>query len=113
MAVTNGPDATTLYYPYAFIGLRKSCPDCNFFWEDHSPLTFTNWYGNDPDYSYNDCVWIWMAPGSIDGQWMDWPCHNVYNGICQFYPSGKPNILKPVLPQRAGCRAGWWAFAGY
>ena len=34
----------SFYYPWAFIGLRKNCQDCTWFWEDGAPFTFNNWY---------------------------------------------------------------------
>ena len=49
MNVTQVPGGG-VYYPYAFIGLRKACRNCNFFWHDNEPLTFTNWYGTDPEF---------------------------------------------------------------
>lgn len=113
MNVTQDPGIPQVYYPYAFIGLRKHCMDCNFFWENNQPLTFTNWYGNDPDYSNYDCTWMWMT-APYNGEWTDWPCSSAYNGICHFFPSGvAPTVEKPVLPNRAGCKPDWWPFAGY
>ena len=39
MNVTQIPGSTSVYYPYGYIGLRKSCRDCNFNWFDNEPLT--------------------------------------------------------------------------
>ena len=38
------PDgSTTVYFAYAFIGLRKNCRHCSREWADGEPLTYTNW----------------------------------------------------------------------
>ena len=74
---------TTTYYSYAFVGLRKTCQTCSlgflknlllsrlgygvliiknplksFYWEDLEPVTFTNWYGSEPNTYYYDCTHI-------------------------------------------------------
>ena len=48
------------------------------------------------------------------GKWTEYHCGiSSYNGICQFYPKGTPKVVKPTLPNRGGCKSGWWAFGGY
>ena len=38
------PDgSSTVYFAYAFIGLRKNCRHCSFSWADNEPVTYTNW----------------------------------------------------------------------
>lgn len=115
LSVTQNPDSPFPMNPYAYIGLRKVCVDCNFEWITHEPLSFTNWYTGHPSTSPTstwDCSWMWMTAPYF-GKWTDFPCDFPYAGICQFYPQGKPTVPKPALPDRAGCKPDWWAFAGY
>jgi hypothetical protein len=47
-------DASIYYYPR--IGLRKTCQNCQFYWTDGSPISYTNWYGTEPNTINYDCV---------------------------------------------------------
>ncbi len=47
-------DASIYYYPR--IGLRKTCQTCQFYWTDGSPISYTNWYGTEPNTINYDCV---------------------------------------------------------
>jgi hypothetical protein len=103
---------TGYLYAYAFIGIRKTCPDCNFFWEDLEPITYTNWYGSEPNTYYYDCAHL-RFDDTYNGQWIDMTCTGTYHGICQFFPTGQPKIEPVTLPPKGGCKEGWWKFAGY
>ena len=72
-------NVTAGMYPYAFIGLRKSCRDCPFIWDDGQPMTFSNWYGTEPNTWNFDCAWMRMA-SPYNGMWEDWSCTR-----CVFY----------------------------
>ena len=38
----------------------------------------------------------------------------MYNAVCQFYPNvPERKTEKLVLPNKGGCKEGWWKFAGY
>ena len=101
-------ESGTTWYAWAFIGLRRSCRDCPRFslygiiytwtknyqkmfnwylryWEDQEPVTFTNWYGNEPISSTSDCTHMRTA-APYDGSWVTMACHAVYHGVCQFFP---------------------------
>ena len=55
-----------------------------------------------------------MPPGSTAmGQWTDYACVNNFAAMCQFFPLGEPKVPVPLLPRKAGCKEGWWPFAGY
>ena len=103
---------STTYFSYAYIGLRKQCTECGFYWEDLEPITYTNWYGSEPNTNSYDCVHIRTASPYFGG-WIDMHCGSTYHGVCQFFPSGQPKIEKPSLPAIAGCKNGWWSFGGY
>ena len=55
---------------------------------------------------------MWVST-FYNGQWMDYTCNGLINAFCQFYPKGKPEEPKPILPSQGGCKEGWWPFAGY
>ena len=40
---------------YAWIGFRKSSSYCSYYWEDGEPVTFTAWYGTEPNSFNYDC----------------------------------------------------------
>ena len=47
-------------------------------------------------------------------QWIDMSCSSSYPAICQFFPSGQnPIPPKPTLPNKGGCKPGWWKYGGY
>ena len=108
------PDGTgSIYYPYAYIGLRKTCRHCSWHWTDNEPMTFVNWYGTEPNTYYYDCSHI-RTTSPYFGQWIDMSCSSTYHGVCSFYKSGKsPQPMQPVLPKSGGCKQGWWKYAGY
>ena len=108
------PDgSSTVYWAYAYIGLRKTCRDCPFKWHDNEPVTFTNWYGNEPNSVYYDCTHI-RTTGTYDKQWIDMSCSGAYPAVCQFFKSGhSPIPPKPTLPARGGCKEHWWKYGGY
>ena len=86
---------------------------CPYHWVDSTPEIYVNWAVNRPSSSiYNDCVELWLS-GSYNGQWLDYGCTTSSNGFCQFYPKNVPETPKPVLPNKAGCKTGWWPFAGH
>jgi len=103
---------SSIYYPYAYIGLRKTCNGCSFYWEDLEPVTFTAWYGTEPNTYYYDCTHI-RTTSPYFGQWIDMSCSSFYHGVCQFFNDGVPKFEKPTLPAKGGCKPGWWKFGGY
>ena len=57
-AMNAAESSTTVYFAYAFIGLRKTCRHCTFHWTDNEPFTYANWYGSEPNTYYYDCAHI-------------------------------------------------------
>lgn len=101
------------YNSFAFIGLRKGCLECDYYWEDYTKPNYTNWHDKQPDNANNDCALINSTDNS--GRWYDSSCGYLgdKNGVCQFYMNKKPGAPKPVLPPKGGCKSNWWAFGGY
>ena len=73
---------------------------------------YENWFLPNPDEPFFECTELWAGYG-YTGQWMDWLCAFDGPAFCQFYPNGRPEPEKPVLPAKAGCKPGWWPYAGY
>ena len=128
-----------MYYPYGFIGFRKGCTTCPFYWTDSQPTQYTNWYGSDPNTYYYECTEMYITT-TYNGKWLDYTCNGAINAFCQFYPRlQQPPVVPQVkstsakgqnlifnianvfylklfqvtLPPMGGCKDGWWPFAGY
>ena len=114
LALMGKPDgSTTVYFSYATIGLRKTCRHCSWHWVNNEPVTYTNWWGTEPNTYYYECASI-RASGSYDYQWLDSSCSGSYPAFCQFFKSGvSPLPEKPKLPPKGGCKQGWWKYGGY
>ena len=56
--MNSAESSTTVYFAYAFIGLRKTCRHCSFHWTDNEPFTYANWYGTEPNTWYYECAHI-------------------------------------------------------
>ena len=57
-AMNSAESSTTVYFAYAYIGLRKTCRHCSWHWVDNEPLTYTNWWGTEPNTYYYECAHI-------------------------------------------------------
>ena len=57
-ALNSAESSTTVYFAYAFIGLRKTCRHCSWHWVDNEPLVYTNWWGTEPNTYYYECAHI-------------------------------------------------------
>ena len=65
-----------------WIGYERTTLPCgSFAWQDGSTASYTNWHTGQPD-----CFKKKEACGVINwseaGFWNDWPCSNIYHGIC-------------------------------
>ena len=88
-----------MYYSYTYIGLRSICNGCPRKWPDGSPYIFEYWYGSDPNTYYYECTYLY-GPNPYNGKWMDYPCSNSINAMCQFYPKGRAEPPKVELPAK-------------
>ena len=84
-AMNAAESSTTVYFAYAFIGLRKTCRHCTFHWTDNEPFTYANWYGSEPNTYYYDCAHIRTLSDGFHLSYVWWPrlwCHQLRN-MCQ------------------------------
>ena len=67
-------------------------PWLGFSWTDGKPLSFVNWYANEP-YPLNRHLCAGMNNG---GKWQDEPCYLRYPSVCKL-PLGKLILLLNVV----------------
>ena len=70
-----------------WIGLRQYCTSCSFEWDDHSPVTYTNWKeGSGNNKNGNSCAKMYFykdeSPNHVEGTWNDQSCDNEYEYVC-------------------------------
>ena len=57
----------------------------NWFWDDSVLLTWTNWYGSEPDNNPAPSKCVRLIPWT-KWKWGDKPCSNQYHFVCQLVP---------------------------
>uniref|UniRef100_A0A4W4DYJ2 Macrophage mannose receptor 1 n=1 Tax=Electrophorus electricus TaxID=8005 RepID=A0A4W4DYJ2_ELEEL len=93
------------YYIGMTVGLDKS-----FSWLDGSPVVFTAWNQNEPNFANNDenCVTIYKDMGF----WNDINCGVQLPSICKRSINFTPNTMAPVTAPTGGCAPEWISFQG-
>ena len=113
-ALNSAESSSTVYFAYAFIGLRKSCRHCSWHWVDNEPLIYTNWWGTEPNTWMYECAhirfhyqydklylqYVFRTTGSYDGAWIDMTCTGSYHAGKLFIilPSKLGYFLQDFLP---------------
>ncbi|KAJ8419188.1 hypothetical protein AAFF_G00006870 [Aldrovandia affinis] len=94
------------YYIGMSVGLDKS-----FLWMDESPVTYTAWDQNEPNFANNDenCVTIYKSMGF----WNDINCGVALASICK-RSTGLPTntTVAPTDIPKGGCPPDWLIFQG-
>ncbi|XP_070961448.1 macrophage mannose receptor 1-like isoform X1 [Oncorhynchus clarkii lewisi] len=93
------------YYIGMTVGLDKS-----FSWLDGSPVVFTAWDQNEPNFANNDenCVTIYKSMG----YWNDINCGVELASICKRTTSFTNTTMAPTTVPKGGCAPEWIAFQG-
>ena len=81
-----------------WIGLRQTCYNCDWRWDDISPIDFEAWNDGEPNDSGDgeDCVTVQSVdinnmPEQIHyGGWNDDHCNKKYSFVCELFPEGTP-----------------------
>ena len=81
-----------------WIGLRQTCDNCNWSWNDNSPIDFEAWKDGEPNNAGDgeDCVTVLsvdknnMAEQIHYGGWNDDRCSKPYSFVCELFPEGTP-----------------------
>ncbi|XP_026888044.2 macrophage mannose receptor 1-like isoform X2 [Electrophorus electricus] len=94
-----------LYYIGMTVALDKS-----FSWVDGSPVVFTAWNKNEPNFANNDenCVAMYTDMGF----WNDINCGIPLPSICKRSINFVPNTMPPVTAPTGGCALEWVSFQG-
>ncbi|KAL1006843.1 hypothetical protein UPYG_G00077910 [Umbra pygmaea] len=93
------------YYIGMTVGLDKS-----FSWLDGSPVTYTAWDQNEPNFANNDenCVTIYKSMG----YWNDINCGVDLPSICKRTTNFINTTMVPTTVPKGGCAPEWIAFQG-
>ena len=81
-----------------WIGLRQTCYNCDWRWDDISPIDFEAWNDGEPNNAGDgeDCVTVQSVdinnmPEQIHyGGWNDDHCNKKYSFVCELFPEGTP-----------------------
>ncbi|XP_076829471.1 macrophage mannose receptor 1-like isoform X2 [Brachyhypopomus gauderio] len=94
-----------MYYIGMTVALDKS-----FSWLDGSPVVYTAWDENEPNFANNDenCVVVY----SNVGFWNDINCGVALPSICKRSINFVPNTMAPETAPTGGCAPEWISFQG-
>ncbi|XP_010904068.2 macrophage mannose receptor 1 [Esox lucius] len=92
-----------------YIGMTVSL-DKSFSWLDGSPVVYTAWDQNEPNFANNDenCVTIYKSMG----YWNDINCGVELPSICKRTTSFVNTTMVPTTVPKGGCSPEWIAFQG-
>ncbi|XP_047205018.1 macrophage mannose receptor 1 [Girardinichthys multiradiatus] len=92
-----------------YIGMTVNL-DQSFSWLDGTPVTYTAWENNEPNFANNDehCVTIYSSMG----YWNDINCGLELPSICKRSGSFINTTIAPTSPPKGGCAPEWIAFKG-
>ncbi|XP_061660890.1 macrophage mannose receptor 1 [Syngnathoides biaculeatus] len=92
-----------------YIGLIVNL-DHSFSWLDETPVTYTAWEQNEPNFANNDenCVTIYKSMGF----WNDINCGIELPSICKRSSMFVNTTVMPTVEPKGGCAPEWLAFQG-
>uniref|UniRef100_A0A673BHE3 Macrophage mannose receptor 1 n=1 Tax=Sphaeramia orbicularis TaxID=375764 RepID=A0A673BHE3_9TELE len=92
-----------------YIGMTVNL-DKSFSWVDGTPMTYTAWEKNEPNFANNDenCVTIYRNMG----YWNDINCGLELPSICKRSSSFVNTTMAPTTLPKGGCAPEWMAFHG-
>eukprot|EP00066_Takifugu_rubripes_P017013 XP_011606279.1 PREDICTED: macrophage mannose receptor 1 [Takifugu rubripes] len=92
-----------------YIGMTVNL-DKSFSWVDGSPVTYTAWEANEPNFANNDenCVTIYKSMG----YWNDINCGSELPSICKRSSNYVNTTMAPTVVPTGGCPPEWEAFSG-
>uniref|UniRef100_H3DIA4 Macrophage mannose receptor 1 n=1 Tax=Tetraodon nigroviridis TaxID=99883 RepID=H3DIA4_TETNG len=92
-----------------YIGMTLNL-DKSFSWVDGSPVTFTAWEANEPNFANNDenCVTMYQNMG----YWNDINCGSELPSICKRSSDFANTTVAPTVVPIGGCPPEWEAFQG-
>ncbi|XP_033841443.2 macrophage mannose receptor 1 [Periophthalmus magnuspinnatus] len=92
-----------------YIGMTVNL-DKSFSWVDDTPVTYTAWEKNEPNFANNDenCVTIYKSMG----YWNDINCGLELPSICKRSSTFTNTTVAPTDIPKGGCAPEWTAFQG-
>ncbi|KAM4606060.1 macrophage mannose receptor 1 [Polymixia lowei] len=92
-----------------YIGMTVNL-DKSFSWVDGTPVTYTSWERNEPNFANNDenCVTIYKGMG----YWNDINCGLELPSICKRSITFLNTTMIPTTVPKGGCAPEWIAFQG-
>uniref|UniRef100_A0AAQ5XFC7 Mannose receptor, C type 1a n=1 Tax=Amphiprion ocellaris TaxID=80972 RepID=A0AAQ5XFC7_AMPOC len=92
-----------------YIGMTVNL-DKSFSWLDDTPVTYTAWERNEPNFANNDenCVTIYKSMG----YWNDINCGMELPSICKRSSSFVNTTIAPTTVPKGGCAPEWMSFQG-
>ncbi|KAL6490387.1 hypothetical protein MHYP_G00007320 [Metynnis hypsauchen] len=92
-----------------FIGMTVGL-DKSFSWVDGSPVVYTAWNQNEPNFANNDenCVTIYKSMGF----WNDINCGVPLPSICKRSINFATSTVAPTAAPKGGCAPEWTSFQG-
>ncbi|XP_074478489.1 macrophage mannose receptor 1 [Sebastes fasciatus] len=92
-----------------YIGMTVDL-DKSFSWVDGTPVSYTAWEKNEPNFANNDenCVTIYRSMG----YWNDINCGYELPSICQRSSTFINATIAPTTVPKGGCAPEWLAFQG-
>ncbi|XP_029954996.1 macrophage mannose receptor 1-like [Salarias fasciatus] len=90
-----------------YIGMTVNL-DKSFSWLDGTPVTYTAWEHNEPNFANNDenCVTMYMSMG----YWNDINCGLEFPSICKRSSHSINTTMVPTTVPKAGCAPEWLSF---
>ncbi|XP_040023036.2 macrophage mannose receptor 1 [Gasterosteus aculeatus] len=92
-----------------FIGMTVNL-DKSFSWVDGTPVSYTSWENNEPNFANNDEHCVTTYRGS--GRWNDINCGMEHPSICKRSSNFINATMAPTLVPKGGCAPDWLAFQG-
>uniref|UniRef100_A0A672GKU0 Mannose receptor C-type 1 n=1 Tax=Salarias fasciatus TaxID=181472 RepID=A0A672GKU0_SALFA len=90
-----------------YIGMTVNL-DKSFSWSDGTPVTYTAWERNEPNFANNDenCVTMYKSMG----YWNDINCGLEFPSICKRSSHSINTTMVPTTVPKAGCAPEWLSF---
>ncbi|KAM9712648.1 macrophage mannose receptor 1 isoform 1-T1 [Menidia menidia] len=92
-----------------YIGMTVNL-DKSFSWLDRTPVSYTAWEHNEPNFANNDENCVTMYSGM--GYWNDINCGMELPSICKRSSSFVNTTVAPTAAVKGGCAPGWLGFHG-
>uniref|UniRef100_A0AAQ5Z8G0 Macrophage mannose receptor 1 n=1 Tax=Amphiprion ocellaris TaxID=80972 RepID=A0AAQ5Z8G0_AMPOC len=109
LAVITGESERRFIWKQYYIGMTVNL-DKSFSWLDDTPVTYTAWERNEPNFANNDenCVTIYKSMG----YWNDINCGMELPSICKRSSSFVNTTIAPTTVPKGGCAPEWMSFQG-